>query len=100
MLPTFAELRADNIVTQCPDTTVNGQPCYVIEARPKDGAGMTQRWYCHKQTGFPLKTERLNASGRPAVVTTYTNVRFNAALDPELFVFQAPQDVPIEDLSN
>jgi outer membrane lipoprotein-sorting protein len=100
MLPTFAELRADNDVVQLPDSTVDGQACYVIEARPKDPQGTTQRWYCHKQTGFPLKTERLDASGVPTVVTTYTNVRFNTALDPQLFVFEPPKNVPIEDLSN
>ena len=100
MLPTFTELHADCIVQQLPDGNVDGQACYVIEARPKDGHGMTQRWYCHKQTGFPLKTERLDASGTPTVVTTYTNVRFNATLDPQLFVFRAPTNVPIEDLSN
>jgi len=83
-----------------PDAEVDGIKTYVFEARPKVKNGALPArslYYFSKDYGFLVKTVFENDKGEPTEVTQYTDVTFNADIDPKRFKFEAPEGVEIED---
>lgn len=83
-----------------PDAMVDGVKTYVFEARPKAGKGSLPArslYYFSKDHGFLVKTVFENDQGEPTEVTEYTDISFNAPIDPKRFQFEAPEGVEVVD---
>lgn len=100
----FKTLREDYILMLLPEETIDGRKAYVIEAKPRPGrpasAGVGRMVYYYDQsTGISLKTVSNDASGKPTVTTTYTDIKIDPSLSPDRFVFKAPAGVQVQDLT-
>jgi outer membrane lipoprotein-sorting protein len=86
-----------------PDETVDGESCYVLEFTPKAadaamGGRMVQ--YFRKDNGTIVKLVSYDASNKPSVTVTYSNVQLNPSIGADRFVFAAPPGVEVTDMSN
>jgi outer membrane lipoprotein-sorting protein len=101
----FEMMRKDNNLKLLPEQTVDGHSVYVIEATPKEkpagpGMGMGKMiMYYAKDTGVPLKMIMHDANDKPMSETTYSDVTINKSIDPARFVFKAPPDVQVMDMT-
>ncbi len=87
-----------------PEQTIDGKPTWVIEAAPKDpqmkaATGKTILWY-EKATGLTLKTESYDKDDKPIMTATMNDYKINEKLDPNLFKFEAPAGVQVQDLTS
>jgi len=113
----FARLRADCELKLLPQTTLDGQKAYAIEAVKKSGAEpesqpATRRAgpagppemvrfvvYFAQETGVFLKTEEFSQDGGSMQWMAYRNFRFDVPIDPGRFVFELPQGSRFTDLT-
>jgi outer membrane lipoprotein-sorting protein len=96
----FEELRKDNELKLLPEETVDGKKTFVIEATPKDkAAGTKSLLYFDKERGAMLKMVTLSADGKPMWTMTYSDVKYDADISPDRFVFKAPPDVEVQDMT-
>lgn len=95
-------LHKNTVLTLGGDATVDGREVWVLEATPK-GIGakaVRSKYYVSKELGMLLKRETLNISGsepKPQTTYTVTNIKTDAELEPEKFVFQLPPGVELVD---
>jgi outer membrane lipoprotein-sorting protein len=86
-----------------PDETVDGQECFVLEARekaPQAGSPMNRSVdYFRKDTGIAVKMLGYNAEDKTVFTTTVSDIKLNADLKPERFEFKAPEGVEVMDMT-
>jgi len=84
------------------DATVEGRPCFVIEATPKkpSGAAIAKMLsYYDQGTGMMIKSVSLNKAGKPTQEMAYTDLKFNKGIAADRFVFKAPEGVTVMDMT-
>lgn len=82
-----------------PDEKVDGADCYVIEAAMKHAPGTTQVNYFRKADGIAAKAVT-NKDGKPIGTMTMTDIKINADIPADRFVFKAPEGVQVQDMTN
>jgi len=84
-----------------PDETIDGKPVYVVEMTLKEqpqGMPMgASRIYYDKGTGISVKSVTLDDKGKPATTMTTTDIKIDANVPADRFVFKAPEGVPVTD---
>lgn len=84
-----------------PDETVDGKGVYVLEMTLKDAqAGMpiaSTRLYYDKSTGIAVKSVSLDDKGKTVGTMTTTDIKIDASIPPERFVFKVPVGVDVVD---
>ncbi len=100
----FDTMRKDYNLKLLPDQAVDGKDCWVIEATPKDTKdpnmpiGRTVSFY-EKKTGLPVKSVSYDKAGKVASTMTISDVKVNADIAAERFVFKAPPGVEVMDMT-
>lgn len=101
---TFERYAKDFDIKLLPDEKVSGRDCFVLELKPKAGnsaatmMGRQVQWY-DKETGMPMKIVVDSPEGKPFQTVTFSNVKVNPDLNPDRFVFKAPEGVQVMDMS-
>lgn len=84
-----------------PEETVEGMPCWVIQATPKQAEaranGGTMKYCISKDNGMTVLMEMKDAAGKVMSVTTIKNVKVNPTIAADRFVFTAPPGVVVQD---
>lgn len=81
-----------------PDESVHGDQAYVIEAKPKLGdPGLPARtlFYFSKNSGILIKRVHQDDKGKTTESTTFSSIILNPEIDPQRFVFEAPDGIEI-----
>lgn len=99
----FNELRQHHVVKLMPDETIDGHPCFVIEARTKGPDGKPvgdQRfiWYFRKDIGITVKTVFI-MGGKTQSTSNTTDIEVNPTLGDDRFKFTPPPGVEINDMT-
>lgn len=86
-----------------PDEKVDGKTVYAIETTAKDEAmkayiGRTVSYY-DQSNGLPVKTVQYDSKGKLTGTFTMTDIKVDADIKPDRFVFKAPEGVPITDMT-
>src|SRR5262249_17648891 len=86
-----------------PDEKVDGKPCWAIELVIKDPAarammGRTVTYY-DKNNGIGVKSVTTDKDGKVTTTSTTTDIKLNADIKPDKFVFKAPEGVKVQDLT-
>lgn len=98
----FDYLRTDHDLDLLPDEKVEGQSAYVIVATPNDPARFNIKrklTYFSKETGLILKQVIYDIKDNPYNTMTIRDIKTNVKIDPQRFVFKAPEGVQIQDLA-
>ena len=98
----FETLKKDNDLKLLPDDKVDGKDAYVIEAVPKAAeptGPSTMVFFFHKDTGMMLKMVGKDKSGKQLMTMTYSDVQVNPKINPDRFVFKAPEGVQVMDMT-
>lgn len=100
----FADLEKTFKIKVLPDEAVDGKDTYVLELTPIDkamaAAGMSRMVnYYDKKTGIPLKTLGYDAAGKVTMTSLVTDIKINADIPAERFVFKAPPGVQVMDMT-
>jgi outer membrane lipoprotein-sorting protein len=85
-----------------PDATVDGRAVWVIEAAPKGPAAAAQGKTVlsfDKETGQMIKMIANSPDGKPMTTLTLSDLKVNADIPADRFVFKAPAGVEVQDLS-
>ena len=97
----FADLHKDHDVKLLPAETVNGKQAYVFEATPKEKApgnpAAKMLLYFDQANGFTVKMVVQSEDGKPIQTITYEDVKLDVDIDPDRFVFKAPEGVEVMD---
>jgi len=94
--------RAYNMVLLT-DGEVDEHATYVIEAKPKKTDSVLPArtlYFFRKDNGVMVKRVQENSDGKIVESTTYSDVRINEKIDPQRFVFKAPEGVRVKDRFN
>lgn len=95
----FESLKKNSELKLLPDKKVDGKAAFVIEASPKAAGGQPSKLFFAQDTGMMLKMVALDPEGNPAMTMSYTDVKLNPKLDPDRFVFKAPEGVQVMDMT-
>jgi outer membrane lipoprotein-sorting protein len=100
----FELLRKEYDLKLLDDEKINGKAVYVIEAKPKKPEPDTTtqiKFYYTKEGGLMVKSTTSSKSPQMKMSTTLelTDVKLNADIKPERFVFKAPEGVKVQDMS-
>jgi len=84
-----------------PDSSVDGNAVWVIEATPKNGGGMQGKMVMsfHKETGQMIKMVSYAPDGKLMSTTTLSDLKVNPKISPDRFVFKAPAGVTVQDMT-
>ena len=97
---TFKFLRKDHTLKLLPEETIEGKKAFVIEATPKQtqpmGPGKSVYFFL-QDDGVLVKMVSADQAGKPMSTMTYTDYKFNVKIDPQRFVFKAPEGVQVID---
>ncbi|GAA1781202.1 sigma-E factor regulatory protein RseB domain-containing protein [Actinomadura chokoriensis] len=74
---TLALLTRNYSVVRAADAAICGRPARVVEARRPDGSPAGRFWI-DRETGLMLHRELIDATGRPVVVTGFSEISFTA----------------------
>ncbi len=96
-------LREKFAIVLLPDESIDGQPCWVIEAQPRKDlpamkAGNRSRHWYRKSDGVLAKSEFYSGDGAIALARSYHDIKVNAPIAPERFTFTPPADAKIYDV--
>lgn len=99
----FKTMEGTYVLKLMSEETVDGLPCYVIEMSPKDAAmkavmGRTVSYY-DKKTGVAIKTVSYDPKGKKTNTMTVTDIKVDASISADRFVFKAPAGVEVQDNS-
>lgn len=96
---TLENLRKHHDFKVLPDESIDDQPAYVVEATPKEGAPDigTTTLYLARKTGVVLKIVRRHEKRKMISTTTFQDIELNPKIDPERFIFKAPEGVEVRD---
>lgn len=98
----FAALFQDNAVKLLPDEKQDGKDVWVIEAQPKSpkrGQVAKTVHYILKDCGLRVKTTGHDPNGVRIQLSLLTEIKLDAPIKPERFVFKIPPGVRVVDLS-
>lgn len=100
----FEQLHKDYNLKLLPDEKVDGHEAYVIEAtpkKPKPGTTELTRFYYSKENGVLVKSamESKAEQSKSKVTFSLSDVKPNADIKPERFVFKAPEGVVVMDMT-
>lgn len=98
----FEAMQKDSNIKVLPDEKVDGADCYVIEATPKDktAAPMSKTVvYLRKDNALNVKNEGFDAAGKKIFSSQTTDIKLNAVIPADHFVFKAPAGVELMDLT-
>jgi outer membrane lipoprotein-sorting protein len=102
MADPFAAYREDYDLSVLPEEKIDGETAYVIQATPKEkttpGMSKTLNYY-RKSDGIMLKMVMYGEDGKPMSTITYSDIKVNADIPAERFVFKAPPGVQVMDMS-
>jgi outer membrane lipoprotein-sorting protein len=97
----FETLAKENDVKALPDERVSGVDCYRIEATAKSarGAGLPAKsiFAFAKESGMLMQVKNFNDKGEDIGFETYSDVKINEKIDPQRFVFKAPDGVTVKE---
>lgn len=83
-----------------PDKTVSGKSVYVIQGTPKATSSAPRGgffYYFRKDIGMPVKIVYLDKDGKTVQTMTYSDIKLNAKIDRNRFVFKAPDGAQFKD---
>jgi outer membrane lipoprotein-sorting protein len=99
----FENQHKDYELKLLPDETVDGKATWPVQATPRqavaEGGAATMITYFDKETGISVKSVGKDSGGKVILTTVTSDVKVNAPLAAERFVFKAPEGVPVMDLS-
>lgn len=98
----FDALRTDHDLDLLPDEKLDGQEVHVIVAVPNDPARFNIKrkiTYFSSETGLILKQVIYDIKDVPFNTMTLRDIKTNVKIDPERFVFKAPEGVQVQDLA-
>ena len=100
----FDQMHKNYNLKLLPDEKIEGQEVYVIEATPKKAQPDTtelNKYYYAKETGVLVKavTESKGEQSKSKVTFSLSEVKPNADIKPERFVFKAPEGVAVMDMT-
>lgn len=94
----FASLREES-AKALEDAKVDGADCFVIESTPKKRSPKSpvarSRYYFSKEHGLLLKQENLDDKGATVETVIFKDVKLDAKIDPDRFVFKAPEGAKV-----
>jgi len=96
----FKFLRKDHTLKLLPEETIDGKKVFVIEATPKQAQPMAPSksvYYFLQDDGALVKLVASDQAGKPMTTMTYTDVKSDVKIDPQRFVFKAPEGVQVID---
>lgn len=96
----WAAMRDTHELKVLPDEKVDGEDCFVIEAKAKEAAEMQANrlvFYCRKDIGATIKQVAFTAGDVPVNTLTFTDIKINPTFDPGHFKFEAPEGVTVVD---
>lgn len=105
----FKQLRANYDITVLPDETINDEPVYVLEMRPKEKVEQEpqspanspkfekSRLYISQKTGFPLKMLMFDEGETPIMSLKYKDYTIDPKLDPARFEYTPPPGAMVMD---
>jgi outer membrane lipoprotein-sorting protein len=82
-----------------PDEKVDGADCYVIETSMKQIPGTKQVSYFRKSDGIAAKAVTIS-NDKPIGTLNMTDIKPNADIPADRFVFKAPDGVQVQDMTN
>jgi len=98
----FEAMKKDSELKILPDEKVDGADCYVVEVKPKDTkANPMSRTviYLRKDNAINVKNEGFDTGGKKIFTSLTTDLKLNADIPADHFVFKAPAGVEVMDLS-
>lgn len=100
----FEQLREQFELKALSSETVDGKDVYVLEGTSKQQSMQNPfkkaRFYFATDTGMFLKMSGFDDTGKEVMTMSYSDVKVNPKLDPERFVFKAPEGVQVMDMTN
>ncbi len=101
----FALLEKDHTLRLLPGEKVDGKDTFVIEAKPKKEDAPTANFmarsvtYYHKDSGIALKQVAYDKAGKTVLTMLVEDLKLNPEIKPDRFVFKAPPDVTVVDMT-
>jgi len=96
----YLAMTSEDNVTLLEDAEFDGEPVFVMEGKPRgESFRMKQVIYFSKNTGAARKAEYFDWSGRITSRMVMEDVKINPEIPLERFRFEAPDGVPIKDLT-
>lgn len=97
----FKAWRETSELKVLPDASVDGNAVWVIESTPKGGNAMMGKSVMsfHKETGQMIKMISFGADGKPMTTMTFSDIKINPKINPDRFVFKAPEGVTVQDMT-
>ncbi|HNQ23835.1 MAG TPA: outer membrane lipoprotein-sorting protein [Phycisphaerae bacterium] len=98
----FASVIPKSDLKLLPEETVDGQPVWVIEVKPKpeEAHRFARIVYYFRHDGIQVKEVVYGGEGETARTMTVTDIKVDAEIDPKRFVFEAPPGVEVKDMTN
>lgn len=96
-------LKADHELTLLPAAEVDARPVYMVQARRRSAAASSaegQTYAFDQQTGVLLAIVQRGADGKPRHSVRFRDVRVDAEIPAERFVFAPPADVVVEEVAD
>lgn len=99
----FEESRKQFDYKLLPDQTVGGKPCWVIELRaknPQPNEPMNRaHMFIDKDNCMTIRHVSFDAEGRETATMVTDDIKFDAPIPADRFVFKAPPGVEVQDIS-
>ena len=98
----FEDLKREHELKLLPDEKVDGQAVFVIKATPKGAKPKpytNSKNFFAKDTGIMVKMIGVDAGGNEVMTMTVSDVKRNPEIDPDRFVFKAPEGVQVMDVT-
>lgn len=99
----FKQMDESFEVKRLPDETVDGKPAYVFEFIMKPGpevdASIRSLSYFDKATGISVKGVSIDGDGKVMRTSVTKDIKIDADISPDKFVFKAPPDVELQDMT-
>jgi outer membrane lipoprotein-sorting protein len=99
----FRALREEYDLTVADDAEVDGEKCWVIEARPKQttppGAPNMIAFYIRQKDGATAQMLGYDASDKKIMTASFGNIKFGQELDPKHFELEIPEGVQVMDMT-
>lgn len=102
-LDPFEQYGKTHALELLPDEKIDGADVYVVRATPKAAGGQPasgkMTLYYRKDCGFAVKIVTADAAGEPKSTMTYSDLKLDAEISPDRFVFKAPEGVKVTDMT-
>lgn len=99
----FDTLAKDYDLKLLPDEQAEGKDTWTIEAAPKkapmEGMAAKMKFHFDKDNGMTIKVVGLDAAGKTVTSTINKDIKLNASIPDDHFVFKAPEGVTVMDMT-